>query len=117
MTESVGAYIELDGRFAGNVRFKGEMGGRKGVWLGLEMEETVGDGDGMFGDKQYFQCEDAHGIFVREGAGRVVAKAAKELNMPAEMLDHMKFLFNEFDEEKTGNLTLDNRKWQRRPPP
>ena len=27
----------------GVLRFKGEVEGRKGVWLGLDMEDTVGD--------------------------------------------------------------------------
>ncbi len=32
--------------------------GRKGDWLGLEMDDTVGDNDGTIGGKKYFATHD-----------------------------------------------------------
>ena len=34
------------------------MTGRKGDWLGLEMDDTVGDNDGSIGGKSYFKTHD-----------------------------------------------------------
>ena len=52
------------------VRFRGETGFAPGVWLGLEMAESGGEGlhDGRsFVDKvKYFDCPKGHGVFVRE---------------------------------------------------
>ena len=43
-----------DGKYPGHVRYKGPIEGRKGNWLGLEMDETIGDNDGTMGGKRYF---------------------------------------------------------------
>ena len=43
-----------------------------------------------------------HGLFLREDAGRVTS-AEKSLNeIPKEMLEHMKFLFEAFDSDNSG---------------
>lgn len=87
-----GTKIRLDGKYSGEIRFKGPIDGaldpfttyspetcsctqnhaspgRKGEWLGLEMNDTVGDNDGSVDGKSYFTTHDVrapshlHGCF------------------------------------------------------
>ncbi|ORX39808.1 CAP Gly-rich domain-containing protein [Kockovaella imperatae] len=50
----------------GTVRFVGiaEIG-KGGVWIGVELDEPVGKGDGEVEGKRYFSCSPKHAIFVR----------------------------------------------------
>jgi tubulin-folding cofactor B len=55
-----------DGFRRGEVKFVGmvkEMG--HGFWVGVKLDEPMGDSDGSLKGKQYFQCEDKFGVFVR----------------------------------------------------
>jgi tubulin-folding cofactor B len=55
-----------DGFRRGEVKFVGmvkEMG--HGFWVGVKLDEPMGDSNGSLKGKQYFQCEDKFGVFVR----------------------------------------------------
>ncbi|WWC61195.1 uncharacterized protein I303_103775 [Kwoniella dejecticola CBS 10117] len=50
----------------GTVRFVGEAPiGKGGVWVGVELDEPQGKGDGEVEGKRYFQCSPRHATFVR----------------------------------------------------
>jgi tubulin-specific chaperone B len=52
----------------GVVRYVGEIPevpGPPGPWVGVELDEPVGKNDGHIGGKRYFECREAHGVFVR----------------------------------------------------
>jgi tubulin-folding cofactor B len=55
-----------DGFRRGEVTFVGmvkELG--HGFWVGVKLDEPVGDSNGTVKGKQYFQCDDKFGVFVR----------------------------------------------------
>ncbi len=100
--------------------------GRKGQWLGLEMDDTIGDNDGSIGGIKYFPTHDVRallrlyisdhaspavgdssraqgqGLFLRADAGRVVSAEKSSAEIPKEMLEHMKYLFSAFDQDNSG---------------
>ncbi|WWD01458.1 hypothetical protein V866_008402 [Kwoniella sp. B9012] len=50
----------------GTVRYVGEASiGKGGVWVGVELDEPQGKGDGEVEGKRYFQCSPLHATFVR----------------------------------------------------
>ncbi|WVR05113.1 hypothetical protein IAU60_002125 [Kwoniella sp. DSM 27419] len=50
----------------GSIRFVGEAPiGRGGVWVGVQLDEPLGKGDGEVEGKRYFQCSPRHAAFVR----------------------------------------------------
>lgn len=50
----------------GTIRFVGEASmGKGGVWVGVEMDEPTGKGDGSVDGVRYFQCSPKHAVFVR----------------------------------------------------
>jgi tubulin-folding cofactor B len=50
----------------GTIRFVGEAAmGKGGVWVGVEMDEPTGKGDGSVDGVRYFQCSSKHAVFVR----------------------------------------------------
>lgn len=85
--------------------YKGTIKGRKGEWLGLQMDETIGDCDGTIGEDRYFACEDAQGLFIRWESGRVVA-ALERAVIPQPVLEHMLMLFEMCDTSQTGGLDV-----------
>ena len=109
---AMGQEVILDQRHAGWVRYKGEVEGKDGTWLGVELENTVGDSDGEYGGKRYFTCSDGCSIFIRESADRLMAKPSlgelvDDLNIPPQQLQHMEFLFNNFEEDGSGTINED----------
>lgn len=50
----------------GTVRFVGTTDFSSGVWCGVELDDAHGKNDGSVQGVRYFECEDLHGIFVRE---------------------------------------------------
>jgi tubulin-folding cofactor B len=50
----------------GTIRFVGEAEiGKGGIWVGVELDEPVGKGDGSVEGKRYFACSPHHASFVR----------------------------------------------------
>jgi tubulin-folding cofactor B len=55
-----------DGTRRGEVKYVGKVKGMGyGFWIGIALDEPMGDSNGSFGDKQYFVCENNYGIFLR----------------------------------------------------
>lgn len=50
----------------GVVKYIGEIAGKNsGNWLGIELDEPKGDGDGDCDGEQVFECRPGHGLFLR----------------------------------------------------
>ena len=50
----------------GTIRFVGEASmGKGGIWVGVEMDEPTGKGDGSVEGVRYFTCLPKHAVFVR----------------------------------------------------
>jgi len=50
----------------GTIRFVGKAAiGKGGIWVGVEMDEPTGKGDGSVDGVRYFQCSPKHAVFVR----------------------------------------------------
>jgi len=61
----------------GNVRFLGPTSFAPGTWVGIELEKPFGKNDGSVDGTRYFECEEAHGIFVRQ---EVLSELLRESN-------------------------------------
>jgi dynactin 1 len=53
-----------DGR-AGTVRYSGPTEFAPGEWIGVDLDEALGKNNGSVNDKEYFKCEQSHGMFVK----------------------------------------------------
>lgn len=52
----------------GVIKFIGEVAGKpSGNWVGIELEEPTGVCSGEFEEKNYFECKENAGIFLRPG--------------------------------------------------
>lgn len=49
----------------GRIRFIGKTKFGNGIWIGVELEDTVGINDGSIMDVRYFTCPKNKGVFVR----------------------------------------------------
>jgi tubulin-folding cofactor B len=50
----------------GTIRFVGQASmGKGGVWVGVQLDEPTGKGDGSVDGKRYFECAAKHAVFVR----------------------------------------------------
>ncbi|CAN3368281.1 hypothetical protein DICA3_F16402 [Diutina catenulata] len=52
----------------GVVRFFGPTEFAPGKWVGVELDTATGKNDGSVEGHRYFECQPAHGVFVRESA-------------------------------------------------
>merc|ERR1712228_280330 len=60
------------GKHRGKIAFVGSTSfDKKGVWIGVELDEPFGDNDGSKKGKVYFKCNDKYGLFVRPDAVQV----------------------------------------------
>ena len=68
----LGQTVELqDGRTA-TVRFIGSAHFAGGDWVGVELDDASGKNDGAVQGERYFDCEPAHGMFVRPGVTKII---------------------------------------------
>lgn len=69
---SVGQRCEVTpGARRGEVAYIGEISGRKGLWVGVRMDEPMGVSDGTSNGVRYYECEAGYGSFVRPDMVRV----------------------------------------------
>ncbi len=57
--------------------------------------------------KEYFKTDAGHGMFLKEGAGRIEIMAkvdAKTTALPPELQEHILFLFKMFDTDNSGGI-------------
>lgn len=72
----VGQTVQLsDGRLA-KIKFTGSTHFAAGDWLGVELDDPNGKNDGAVQGQRYFDCEPAHGMFVRPSVATVLEKSA-----------------------------------------
>jgi len=58
----------LNSNSQGVVRFVGHTSLSTSHYLGIELDDPIGENDGSLDGTQYFQCEPNHGVFVRPDA-------------------------------------------------
>jgi len=90
----MGTNVEIDGnrgivRWVGNTKF-----GKAGLWYGVELDVPHGKNNGTVEGKEYFRCEENHGIFVRK---------SKLVNLDDKNRRRMRKGF-EFEKENTKDL-------------
>eukprot|EP01083_Nonionella_stella_P166938 559723_1 len=78
----IGDYVLVKDDRKGIIRYIGSTGIVRGCLVGVELDEKSPAGhDGRFGGKNYFQCPEGHGIFVRLIDVIKVIKTKKEMDI------------------------------------
>jgi dynactin 1 len=49
----------------GHIRYEGTVSGSTGHWLGVELDTAAGRNSGYSEGRQYFECKENHGVFLR----------------------------------------------------
>ena len=63
----VGARVQIkDKDLRGTVAYVGLTEFAAGKWIGVALDEAKGKNNGSVQGKAYFQCDDKHGMFVRQ---------------------------------------------------
>ena len=63
---AVGQRVKVSGKDGvGTVRYIGETDFKEGTWVGIEMDEPIGNNDGTVQGKQYFACGPQHGVMAK----------------------------------------------------
>eukprot|EP00948_MAST-09A_sp_MAST-9A-sp1_P001843 g1843.t1 len=73
-------FVKLKGQTSealGTVRFCGDTDFRAGSWVGVELDDDLGKGDGIVQGKVYFSCEPGKGVFVRPTSIEVISLEEK----------------------------------------
>ncbi len=60
----VGMRCEVRGDWRGVVQYVGSVQGKKGIWVGVELDEPLGKNDGSVGGIKYFEAKNKYGLFV-----------------------------------------------------
>lgn len=62
----------------GYVRWRGEIPGAKGEWIGAELDLPKGKHNGASKGVQYFQCKPGHGLFLKPNDVKLLEEFKKE---------------------------------------
>eukprot|EP00912_Choanoflagellata_sp_UC4_P001646 UC4_evm12s1044 len=57
--------MDRERRWSGTIRYVGYTAFEGGVWVGLELDDPLGNNDGSIGGQRYFKCPRGYGIFLR----------------------------------------------------
>eukprot|EP00742_Colponemidia_sp_Colp-10_P007349 GILJ01007910.1.p1 GENE.GILJ01007910.1~~GILJ01007910.1.p1 ORF type:complete len:1278 (-),score=327.26 GILJ01007910.1:105-3938(-) len=76
-TFDVGDRVIANGK-KGYVRFYGPTQFAAGIWVGVELDDADGKNNGTVQDISYFDCEQAHGLFVRPALVQLAAEDHKD---------------------------------------
>ncbi|GFS39151.1 uncharacterized protein NPIL_558731 [Nephila pilipes] len=60
----IGQRVCIKGINNGTLRYFGEIIFNDGLWCGIELDEPLGETNGIFNNIRYFTCKDNYGIFV-----------------------------------------------------
>ncbi|XP_050534723.1 dynactin subunit 1 isoform X2 [Daktulosphaira vitifoliae] len=83
----VGNRVELTGKnIQGNVAFIGTTHFETGTWVGIILDEPKGKNNGIIKNRQgisktYFECEENHGIFVRQSHLTLIGENGTRFDM------------------------------------
>jgi len=60
-------YVNGEGDYRGKICYLGEVHFAKGEFAGVSLDHPLGNHNGSYRGRKYFQCEDGHGVFARVG--------------------------------------------------
>jgi len=62
---AIGDRVRCQGAKLGTVKYVGEVHHNSGVWVGVELDNPKGSGDGVFKGKRYFKCKRRHAFLTK----------------------------------------------------
>ncbi|KAL3918863.1 MAG: hypothetical protein SGPRY_005843, partial [Prymnesium sp.] len=62
---AAGCRVRTKAGDTGTTRYVGPICGREGLWIGVELDTTIGMNDGTSNGVRYFECEPNRGLFTR----------------------------------------------------
>uniref|UniRef100_A0A0K8TED7 Dynactin subunit 1 n=1 Tax=Lygus hesperus TaxID=30085 RepID=A0A0K8TED7_LYGHE len=78
----VGTRVEVTGKgVQGEVAYIGTTGFQTGKWIGLILDEPKGKNNGSVQNKQYFQCKENHGMFVRQTQLTILTETGSRIDL------------------------------------
>eukprot|EP01084_Bolivina_argentea_P307899 532252_1 len=77
---NIGDQIETTNGRLGNVRYIGNIDVKKGIWIGVELNEPTGNHNGTLKGKQYFKTAPNHATFIKHKKIKRVIKSDKQIN-------------------------------------
>ncbi|XP_046542891.1 uncharacterized protein LOC124253206 [Haliotis rubra] len=100
---NVGQRVEVligGGIYRGTIQYKGCIITKNGEWVGVALDDPVGDNCGMILGRRYFQCRDKYGIFVRASKIRFISSGRRLFNKYHRVIDDDAVEENLFHTEK-----------------
>ncbi|CAI6368272.1 unnamed protein product [Macrosiphum euphorbiae] len=85
----LGCRVELTGKnLQGKIAFIGQTHFETGTWVGIILDEPKGKNNGVVKNRQgvsktYFECEESHGIFVRQSHLTLIDETGARFDMSA----------------------------------
>jgi len=74
----IGDRVRVQGGKLGTVKFIGEVHHNSGVWVGVELDQPKGSGDGVFKGKRYFKCKRRHAFLTKIQLVRALKTSARK---------------------------------------
>ncbi|KAH3682721.1 hypothetical protein WICPIJ_006311 [Wickerhamomyces pijperi] len=81
------------------VRFKGETRFAPGLWIGLELRDPIGKNNGSVNGISYFDCEDNHGLFIKESSLLADSEVESKAKMVIEKLQEKLYVLSKENNE------------------
>ncbi|KAL6121175.1 hypothetical protein NUSPORA_01939 [Nucleospora cyclopteri] len=57
--------LYIKNKYNGTIKFIGNIAGKEGKWVGIELDQPMGKNDGGYGGQSYFECQPKHGLFIK----------------------------------------------------
>lgn len=114
--QSLGKRVCFQGNKYGTLQYFGPTHFAEGLWCGLELDEAVGENDGLVDDFRYFTCKNKFGLFVPASETSIVNKSENTEYLDTSITDklnasnishlHDSYNFNPTSPEKSERIIL-----------
>ena len=104
---NIGDKVEMTNGETGIVKYIGNIHVKKGIWIGIELDEASGNHDGKIKGKRYFKTKPNHATFVKyKKINKIIASSSEFETSESEVINENESIEKVSKDKKSTNVRI-----------